>query len=142
VPLFQRRCAARHHQDNADWLPKSLGIVIIKPKGIDDVPSITLTLYNRMQPAYDLGGWRTASKADISACGTREICSPGGRPRPRRAGRTGPGAHGGLRRTLQGNAPGIRSAVWACRLGELLAGNQSVAIEAGLPGAGQRRWLT
>ena len=33
---------------NADWLPKGLGVLapIIKPKGIDDVPIVTLTLFN------------------------------------------------------------------------------------------------
>src|SRR5512141_351519 len=34
---------------NADWLPKGLGVLapLIKPKGIDDVPIVTLTLYSR-----------------------------------------------------------------------------------------------
>ncbi len=33
---------------NADWLPKGLGVLppLIKPKGIDDVPIVTLTLYS------------------------------------------------------------------------------------------------
>src|SRR5512135_198649 len=33
---------------NADWLPKGLGVLdpIIKPKGIDDVPIVTLTLHS------------------------------------------------------------------------------------------------
>ena len=34
---------------NADWLPHGLGVLppIIKPKGIDDVPIVTLTLFSR-----------------------------------------------------------------------------------------------
>ncbi len=34
---------------NADWLPRGLGVQspIIKPKGIDDVPIVTLTLFSR-----------------------------------------------------------------------------------------------
>ncbi len=34
---------------NQDWLPKSLGVAqpIIKPKGIDDVPVLTLSLYSK-----------------------------------------------------------------------------------------------
>src|SRR5690606_29378741 len=33
---------------NADWLPQGLGVLppIIKPKGIDDVPIVALTLYS------------------------------------------------------------------------------------------------
>ena len=34
---------------NADWLPRGLGVLppIIKPKGIDDVPIVALTLYSK-----------------------------------------------------------------------------------------------
>src|SRR5512139_752424 len=43
---------------NADWLPRGLGVLppIIKPKGIDDVPIVTLTLFSRNANAgaYDL----------------------------------------------------------------------------------------
>ena len=49
---------------NADWLPKGLGVLdpIIKPKGIDDVPIVTLTLFSKTADtgAFDLGAWRTA----------------------------------------------------------------------------------
>jgi hypothetical protein len=33
---------------NADWLPAGLGVAqpIVKPKGIDDVPIVTLTLFS------------------------------------------------------------------------------------------------
>ncbi|NBU88493.1 MAG: efflux RND transporter permease subunit, partial [Betaproteobacteria bacterium] len=45
-------------QANADWLPKGLGVLdpIIKPKGIDDVPIVTLTLYSKNPAvgAFDL----------------------------------------------------------------------------------------
>src|SRR5665811_2084176 len=43
---------------NADWLPKGLGVLnpLIKPKGIDDVPIVTLTLFSKNANigAYDL----------------------------------------------------------------------------------------
>jgi multidrug efflux pump subunit AcrB len=43
---------------NADWLPAGLGVSapIIKPKGIDDVPIVTLTLFGTSanKGAYDL----------------------------------------------------------------------------------------
>ena len=50
---------------NADWLPRGLGVLppIIKPKGIDDVPIVALTLYsaNARKPAPTIwSGWRTA----------------------------------------------------------------------------------
>lgn len=38
-------------QSNADWFPQGLGVMqpVVKPRSIDDVPIMTLTLYNRDQ---------------------------------------------------------------------------------------------
>ncbi|MFZ2393116.1 efflux RND transporter permease subunit, partial [Rhodoferax sp.] len=56
-------------KDNADWLPKGLGVMepIIKPKGIDDVPIVTLTLYSKdaATSAYDLERVAHSIEADI-----------------------------------------------------------------------------
>ncbi|HRN66457.1 MAG TPA: efflux RND transporter permease subunit, partial [Alicycliphilus sp.] len=45
-------------RSHADWLPRGLGAMepIIRPKGIDDVPVVTLTLYSEQDDtgAYDL----------------------------------------------------------------------------------------
>ena len=54
---------------NADWLPKGLGVLdpIIKPKGIDDVPIVTLTLHsqNPETGAYDLERVAHSVEADL-----------------------------------------------------------------------------
>jgi multidrug efflux pump subunit AcrB len=41
-------------QSNQDWLPANLGVgmPIVKPKGIDDVPIITATLWSKGSGAY------------------------------------------------------------------------------------------
>ena len=72
---------------NADWLPRGLGVLdpIIKPKGIDDVPIVTLTLFSRnaSQAAGQAflapttwNAWRTASKPSSSVCRARARWSP------------------------------------------------------------------
>ena len=54
---------------NADWLPQGLGVLapIIKPKGIDDVPIVSLTLFSG-QPetgAFDLERVAHSVEADL-----------------------------------------------------------------------------
>ena len=68
---------------NADWLPQGLGVLapIIKPKGIDDVPIVTLTLYstNPASGAYDLERVAHSIEADLKRVGgTREVTTTGG----------------------------------------------------------------
>jgi len=62
-------------RSNADWLPRGLGALepIIRPKGIDDVPIVTLTLYSQQAGtgAYDWSAWRTAWRSSSSACPAR-----------------------------------------------------------------------
>jgi len=65
-------------RDNADWLPRGLGVLdpIIKPKGIDDVPIVTLTLYSKdpATSAYDLERVAHSIEADLKRVpGTREV---------------------------------------------------------------------
>jgi len=54
---------------NADWLPRGLGVLepIVKPKGIDDVPIVTLTLYGKHPTvgAYDLERVAHSVEADL-----------------------------------------------------------------------------
>lgn len=72
---------------NADWLPKNLGVLppLIKPKGIDDVPIVVLTLY-RTRPdgnAYDLERVGHSIEAELKRVpGTRDVTTIGG---PQRA---------------------------------------------------------
>jgi len=120
---------------NADWLPKGLGVLdpIIKPKGIDDVPIVSFTLYSR-NPAtgsFDLERVAHSVEADLKrVAGTREVRTIGGPGRavrveidPQRLAGTGVTVDD-LRRALQSANLGLPT-------GELLTDNRSVAIESG-----------
>ena len=122
-------------KDNADWLPKGLGVMepIIKPRGVDDVPIITLTLYSKdpSTSAYDLERIAHSIEADIKRVpGTREVQTLGG---PGRAVlvELDPGRMAGSGVTVHELRQALQSANLGMPVGELLAGNQSVAIEAG-----------
>jgi multidrug efflux pump subunit AcrB len=124
---------------NADWLPKSpnggLGVLdpIVKPKGIDDVPIVTLTLFSRNTNigAYDLERVAHSVEAELKRVpGTREVATIGGPGRavlveidPSRLASTGV------------TVPDLRAALHAANLGmpvgELLSGNRAVALESG-----------
>ena len=71
---------------NTDWLPRELGVgePLIKPKGIDDVPIVTLTLFSRdpATGALDLQHIAHSVEAELKRvpC-TREVRSHGGQPR-------------------------------------------------------------
>ena len=122
-------------QDNADWLPQGLGVMapIIKPKGIDDVPIVTLTLYSKdaTTSAYDLERVAHSIEADIKRVpGTREVQTLGG---PGRAVLVAldPARMAGSGVTVPEMRQALQSANMSMPVGELIAGNQSVAIEAG-----------
>jgi multidrug efflux pump subunit AcrB len=66
-----------------DWLPQNLGVSqpIIKPKGIDDVPIVTLTLWSRQESvgAYELQQVAHAIEAELKRVkGTRDVYTIGG----------------------------------------------------------------
>ena len=67
---------------NQDWLPQKLGVgtPLIKPKGIDDVPIVTLTLWTEAEKksAYDLAQVAHAIEAELKRVpGTRDIYTIG-----------------------------------------------------------------
>ncbi len=67
---------------NQDWLPPNLGVgqPLIKPKGIDDVPIITATLWSRdeTQGAFELGKIAHAIEQEIKRVpGTRDVYTVG-----------------------------------------------------------------
>ena len=120
---------------NRDWLPANLGTLepLIKPKGIDDVPIVSLTLWskNAATGAFDLERVAHSVEADLKRVkGTREVVTIGGPGRainieldPTRL------AASGLTVTdLQGS---LQAANLGLPSGELTAGNRSVAIDAG-----------
>ena len=120
---------------NTDWLPRELGVgePLIKPKGIDDVPIVTLTLFSRdaATGALDLQHVAHSLEAELKRVpGTREVRSHGGPGRavrveldPARMAAAGVTV-GDLRMALQSANAGLP-------VGELLGGNRSVQLEAG-----------
>jgi multidrug efflux pump subunit AcrB len=120
---------------NADWLPKGLGVgePLVKPRGIDDVPIVALTLYalDAQTGAADLERVARSVETELKRVpGTREVASIGGPGRavlveldPTRMAGTGTTV-ADLRQALQAANLGLP-------VGELVAGNRSVAIESG-----------
>ncbi|HRB10773.1 MAG TPA: efflux RND transporter permease subunit, partial [Ottowia sp.] len=120
---------------NADWLPPGLGVLppIVKPKGVDDVPIVALTLSSARADsgAFDLERVAHSLESELKRVpGTREVYTLGGPGRavmveadPQRLAAAGVSLH-----ELQG---ALRSANLGLPVGELLQGNRAVAIETG-----------
>ncbi len=122
-------------QSNQDWLPKNLGVgdPIIKPKGIDDVPILTATLYTKdnQQGAYELERVAHALEAEIKHVkGTREVLTLGG---PGRAINIDidPVRMAAANITIADMRRALQSANLGAPLGEVVNGNQSIAVEVG-----------
>ncbi|ODV07609.1 MAG: multidrug transporter AcrB [Rubrivivax sp. SCN 70-15] len=120
---------------NADWLPRGLGVMapIIKPKGIDDVPIVALTLYSQ-NPAtggYDLERVAHSIESDLKRVpGTREVVTIGG---PGRAVMVeiDPARMAGAGVTVPDLRQALQSANLGLPVGDLVSGNRAVAVEAG-----------
>jgi multidrug efflux pump subunit AcrB len=120
---------------HADWLPRGLGVgpPLIKPRSIDDVPIVALTLYARDPVVGPQALERVAHSLEIDlkrVPGTREVVTLGGPGRaalveldPQRMARAGITV-ADLRQALQ-------AANMGAPVGELLGGNRSVTVEAG-----------
>jgi multidrug efflux pump subunit AcrB len=120
---------------NADWLPKGLGVSapLIKPKGIDDVPIVTLTLFSKQAAigAYDLERVAHSIESDLKrVAGTREVNTIGG---PGRAVvvEIDPARMAGTGVTVSDLRTALQSANLGLPVGELLAANRAVAVESG-----------
>jgi multidrug efflux pump subunit AcrB len=120
---------------NADWLPRGLGVLppIIKPKGIDDVPIVALTLYSQNPEigAYDLERVAHSIEGDLKrVAGTREVATIGG---PGRAVMVeiDPARMAGAGVTVADLRAALQSANLGLPVGDLVAGNRAVAIESG-----------
>ena len=120
---------------NADWLPKGLGVLdpIIKPKGIDDVPIVTLTLFSKNPGTgpFDLERVAHSLEADLKRVpGTREVSTIGG---PGRAVMVeiDPTRMAGVGVTVADLRQALLSANLGLPVGDLIAGNRAVALEAG-----------
>jgi multidrug efflux pump subunit AcrB len=122
-------------RNNADWLPKGLGVMepLIKPKGVDDVPIVTLTLFSKNEDssAYNLERVAHSMEVDIKRVkGTQDVQTIGG---PDRAVlvQIDPERMAGFGVTVQDMRMALQSANMGLPVGELMVGNKSIAIEAG-----------
>ncbi|MBS0380515.1 MAG: efflux RND transporter permease subunit [Proteobacteria bacterium] len=122
-------------QSNRDWLPAGLGVEepLVKPKGIDDVPILTTTLYDRRPGSGALELERIAHSMESElkrVPGTGAIATLGGPHRainivlnPQALSAVGLTV-GELKRALQSANSGLPA-------GSLLSGGESVAIDGG-----------
>jgi multidrug efflux pump subunit AcrB len=120
---------------NADWLPRGLGVgePLIKPKGIDDVPIVTLTLHTKDAASgpFDLERVAHTLEAELKRVpGTREVTTLGG---PGRAVRVeiDPARLAGAGLTVAELRQALQSAHLGAPVGELLGGDRAVTLEAG-----------
>jgi len=122
-------------QANRDWLAHGLGVgePLVKPRGIDDVPVVTLTLFTRDpdRAAFDLERIAHSLEADVKRVpGTREVTTIGG---PGRAVRVemDPARLAGAGVTVDDLRRALQSANQGVPVGELLGGNRAIALDAG-----------
>lgn len=121
-------------ESNRDWLPARLGVLppIVKPKGIDDVPIVAVTLYAKNgDGAYALERVAHAIEADIKRVpGTREVRTLGG---PGRAVNVDMDvarmAEAGV--TVSDLRQTLAAANAGAPIGDLIDGNRRIAIETG-----------
>jgi multidrug efflux pump subunit AcrB len=120
---------------NRDWLPKELGVgePLVKPKGIDDVPIVTLTLWtaDRERGAYEVERVAHAMEAELKrVAGTREVSTVGG---PGRAIRVllEPARLAAFKLTVADIRRALLSANSAMPSGQLNADNRLIDVETG-----------
>ena len=122
-------------RDHSDWLPKGLGVLdpLVKPKGVDDVPIVTLTLFSQHpdSSAYSLERVAHSMEADLKRVpGTLDVQTLGG---PDRAVRVeiDPERMAGSGVTVQDLRMALQSANMGLPAGELISGNRSISIDTG-----------
>jgi multidrug efflux pump subunit AcrB len=121
---------------NQDWLPANLGVgqPIIKPKGIDDVPILTATLWadDDSRGAYDLLKVAHAIEAELKRVpGTRDIYTVGGAQRIVHV-RLDPQKIAGYHLDLNAIRNTLIMANKSARTGELIQGNHEIPVQAGV----------
>jgi multidrug efflux pump subunit AcrB len=120
---------------NRDWLPQGLGVgePLVKPKGIDDVPILTATLFDQRpgSGAIELERIAHAMEAELKrVAGTREVVTVGG------PGRSinivlNPQALRAVGLTVTDLSRSLQSANSSLPAGNLVRGNESVVIDGG-----------
>ena len=120
---------------NADWLPAGLGVgqPIVKPRGVDDVPIVALTLHSARADtgAFDLERVAHSVETELKrVAGTREVYTLGG---PGRAVlvEVDPARLAAAGLTLHELRGALQSANMGLPLGDVLAGNRAIALDTG-----------
>jgi len=120
---------------NSDWLPKHLGVAdpIVKPKGIDDVPIVTLTLHSTRQETTAEDLQRVAHALEIElkrVAGTREVQTLGGPDQVVRV-TLDPERLAAHRITVTDIERALRATNAAAPAGSLVSGNRTVDVRTG-----------
>ncbi len=120
---------------NQDWLPPTMGVgqAIIKPKGIDDVPIVSITLWTKdeQRAGYDLLQVSHAIEAELKRVkGTRDIYSIGGTEQVVRI-LLDPQLLAGYDIDLQQIKQGLAAANVSRDAGNLVKNNHEISIQAG-----------
>ena len=120
---------------NQDWLPQNVGVgqPIIKPKGIDDVPIVTLTLWteDEQRAGYDLQQVAHAIEVELKRVpGTRDIYTIGGPDRVVRV-LLDPQRLAGYSVDLDQLKSALISANTSQQAGSIVKNNEEILIQAG-----------
>ena len=120
---------------NQDWRPPGVGILqpLVKPKGIDDVPILSLTLWTRTQRAAPTssGRWRTRSRPRSSACPARATCTPSAVPDQTVHVTLDPQRLAGFGLTVNELVGSLQAANVVHHAGSVVADGTSVPVQAG-----------
>jgi multidrug efflux pump subunit AcrB len=120
---------------NADWLPSNMGVgqPIIKPRGIDDVPIVALTLWSQdpQQTGVELLQVAHSLEAELKrVAGTRDIYALGGTPRAVRI-LIDPVKLAGFKIDLEQIRQGIIAANQSRNAGNLVSDNHQITLQSG-----------
>ena len=119
---------------NQDWLPANLGISqpLVKPKGIDDVPIVTLTLWSdKAQSTYQLQEIAHTIEAELKRVkGTRDIYTVGGVDRVVRV-TLNPSRLAGYNIALEDLRYALATSNVSQKAGYLVKDNQTTLVQAG-----------
>ncbi len=120
---------------NIDWLPPGLGVLqpIIKPKGIDDVPIVTATLWtdDQSKSAYDLLQVAHAVETELKRVpGTRQIYTIGGAPQVVSV-RLDPQKLAGYSLSIDDIAASLRAANSSRDAVNVVTDNEEIQVQAG-----------
>jgi multidrug efflux pump subunit AcrB len=120
---------------NQDWQPPGSGVLqpLVKPKGIDDVPIVSLTLWTRdeRRGSHELGQVARTLEAEIKRVpGTRNVNTIGG---PRSVVRVDLDAQrlSGFGLTVEELTRALQAANVVRNAGTLVGGDRSSAVDAG-----------